>query len=156
MNKKELIKKTFDMRNYKNQLLAMSVLTIAGILVFIAGIFTKEENPILISSAFILFLLVPSTVYYAYKIKSILADPEKYELLEATAIKAHRTFGNKKSMVYFDLEVKDEKGEAFYLETNRVFSNNLLNDTYYKDYEGGRFRILYDRTTSTVLVINDF
>ena len=43
MNKKELIKKTFDMRYYKTQLLAMSVLTIAGILVFIAVLLAQID-----------------------------------------------------------------------------------------------------------------
>ena len=155
MNKKELVNKTLDIAYYKKQFWLGIALLPLMILLCVTSFFSPQANAVAISLSLLLIIYIPLIVYNAYKIKSFQKDPERYELVEAIAMRAHHAMGMSRGAMYFEVMITAENGEKIYLDTNGVFSRSMFAEHYYKDYCDQRIQILYDRTTGTVLVLDE-
>ncbi len=155
MDKTELIKNTFEYRFYKTRFITCILMIPIIILMTVISFFSPETEMIV----FPLSILV---VFYAFflafdikKLRSFLSSSNVYDVLNATATGAHNAFGMGKGRMYLDLEITTADGGVIHTETKGVYSRSIISDQYYKNFVGNNFRVLYDRTTSTVLIINE-
>ena len=155
MDKKEMVNNTLDMAHYKKHLWVSIAFLPLFLAVCITGFFSPDGGVVALSFMLLLLIYLPAIAYNVYKVKALQKDPDRYELFEATAVRAHHAIGAGRGAMYFEVMITSEDGGKVFLETNGVFSRALLAENYYKDYEDQKIRILYDRTTGTVLVLKD-
>jgi hypothetical protein len=155
MNKTELIKNTFEMKYYKIQISTTSSTILLSLIYIIIALLPPMNTYALLPPLLLIFLPISFTVYYAYKVRSFLAEPNRYDVLNATVTGAHKVFGLLKGGMCLDLEITTSDGGVIHTESKGVYSRSIISDQYYENFVGNNFRVLYDRTTSTVLIINE-
>ena len=155
MEQKELVKSTYEYRFHKIRL-------IFDILVFAFAIFLGTtfacgaEGSYYIALSILLFAIdIALGTFDIVKLHSLLSAAGAYEILDATATDAHIALGRGKGRMYLELEITTSSGNKIHKSSKGVYTRSPISPVYYRNFINAHFRVLYDRTSSTVLIINE-
>ena len=152
MDKKKLIRSSIDVRCYVGEILAVSLGLLLVALLVIIEVFTSKTVALLMSAVYVL-LYVAVVSFCIYKLILITRAPDRYEVYKAEVLASHYALSILKGAMYLDVVVTVEEGARVHIETAGVFSRSLFSKRYYGRFVGTSVRVLYDRVTGTVLVV---
>lgn len=153
MENKELLRRSFDVKYYRTQVI-VSVSLVLGVAVLSLAIALSSGA---VGAGFwgaligYLLIFLPFLGYYLFQIWEIRRRPQDYVLYEAVAKKAYPTWGRK---IYFEVEITHADGSVETLETRGVFSLSILTDAYWGEIKGQRLRVLYDAEAWRVVAVD--
>lgn len=153
MENKELLRRSFDVKYYRTQVI-VSVSIVLGVAVLALGVaLCSGAANAGFWGALIGYLLIflPWLGYYLFQIWEICRRPQNYVLYEAVAKHAYPTLGRR---IYFEVEITHPDGSVETLETRGVFSLSILTDAYWGEIKGQRLRILYDAEAWRVVAVD--
>ena len=152
MDNKALLRRSFDARYYRTQII-VSVSLVLGMLALTVALSVGTKQTVTLWAGIIAYLLIflPWCGYYLYRLWEICRRPQDYVLYEAVAKKAYPALGRK---IYFEVEITHPDGSTEVLETKSVFSPSILTNAYWGEIQGQRLRILYDAAAWRVVAVD--
>ena len=152
MDKKKLIRNSIDVRCYVSEILAVSIGLLLVALLTITGVFASKTAAMLM---WVIYgpLYVAVVGFCIYKLIRITREPDRYEVYKAEVLSSHYALSVLKGAMYLEIVVAVEEGARVHIESAGVFSRSLFSKRYHGRFVGTSVRVLYDRVTGTVLVV---
>ena len=153
MEKKDLVRETLDAKHYRSELLIYLACIVLGVCVCFFGLSGEDTGATFFAFFIAGIVSVFAVAWDVYRLVTITRDPERYEEYEAFVTEAHHSMLSKHGM-YVTLEIETESGTVA-VDSAVIFSRSFLSSRYYRNVLERTVKVLYDRTTGSVLILSE-
>ena len=153
MEKKDLVRETLDVRHYRSELLIYLVFIVLSVAVCFFGLSGEDTGATFFAFFVAGIVSVCAVAWDVYRLMTITRAPERYEEYEAFVTEAHHSMLSKHGM-YVTIEIETDNGTVT-VDSAVIFSRSFLSSRYYRNVLQRNVKVLYDRTTRSVLILSE-